>query len=56
MEKGGVYEIQMPILPVVDGCVNVTISANAIIYQDKETVTICTKVRLLNREEWIHCV
>nr|UCK81479.1 macroglobulin-complement related protein-like 1 [Arenicola marina] len=43
LEKGGVYEMQFPILPIVDGCITVSISANAIIYQDLETIEICTK-------------
>ena len=41
---GQVFEIQFPVLITIDGCVNVTISAEAIIYRDTEYVTICNKV------------
>ena len=45
IEKGEMAEIQMPILPVVDDCFTVTVTANAVLYTDTETLEICTKVR-----------
>ena len=41
---GKLREIQIPILPVVDGCITVTITASAFLYGDTEVVEICTKV------------
>ena len=42
---GHVYEFHMPILPEVQGCFTVTVTADAMIYADTETLEICTKVR-----------
>jgi len=43
LERGIVTEMQIPVLPVTDGCISVTISADTILYRDTETLTVCTK-------------
>ena len=47
LEMGKLREIQIPILPVVDGCITVTITASAFLYGDTEVIEICTKVSSL---------
>ena len=44
LEPQHVYEIQLPILPIRDGCITVKISAQTMLYQDTEELEICIKV------------
>lgn len=41
LHQGMVMELRFPVLPVVDGCVDVTISAQNFIRTDRETARLC---------------
>lgn len=43
LEPQHYYEVLIPVLPVKDGCITVSISARTFIYTDMESVEICTK-------------
>lgn len=46
LRRGRVYELIIPVLPVIDGCLEVTITAFTFLYSDVEVVELCTQVNL----------
>jgi len=43
LRRGRVYELLMPVLPVHDGCLEVTVTAFTFLYTDTEVLELCTE-------------
>jgi len=46
MRQGMVTQIRFPVLPVVEGCLKIYVTAKTILYTDREVIEICVQVNI----------